>query len=175
VAIQTTGSNKQKSKRPRLTYFFVNDQLHKKLHINRAKDMLTAWNYPRGQRVKLNYTDTLRMHEKAFTTRQVAEMMNRQILAVELAITKGNIPAPQHSYGINEARNKFAYFWREKDIVGLHEYLSNVQRGRPRKDGLVTPWHLPTPRELRAMIHDEAILYVKQGDQFVPTWKAKDF
>jgi hypothetical protein len=175
MALATAKSNRPPRKRRRLNFFFVNDKLHKRLQVNRGKDMLTAWNYPDSKRVQLNYTDTLRHHEKAFTTVQVAEMLNRKRLSLELAILKGDIMMPQFSYALNEDRKKSGYYWREKDIMDAHEYYSNIHRGRPRNDGLITPWNLPTPRELRAMIHDEEVLYIKQGDVFVPTWKAKDF
>jgi hypothetical protein len=70
----------------------------------------------------------------------------------------------------------YQHIWSEKDIMGILDFLSTVHRGRPRKDGEITPGYLPTPRELRAMIHEEGTtLYVKHGDQFIPSWRAKEF
>jgi len=176
MASGTAKNTRKTNQRPRLRkYFFVNGELHQKLHVNRGKDLLTAWNYAKGQRVQLNYTDTLRLHQEAFKTVQVGQMLNRQRLALELAILRGDIHEPQYTYTLDEHRRKHAYYWREEDIMAAHEHFCNVHRGRPRKDGMITPWNLPTPRELRAMIHNEEVLYIKQGDQFVPTWKAKEF
>ena len=87
-------------------------------------------------------------------------------------IKNGDIRRPQASYSLDENRNEHAYFWSEKDIMDLHAYLSSVHFGRPRKDGLVTPKDMPTASELRAMIRQGTVLYVKVGEQFVPTWRA---
>lgn len=163
-----------KVKRPRLKYFFINDKLHKKMYIDRYKDLLMAWNYADGKLVKYNYSDTLRLHEKSFSTLQVCEMLNRGRTAVELAIVRGHIDMPQFTYTIDENRNKLGYRWSEKEIMAALEYFGSVSQGRPRRDGrVVSASDLPTPRELRAMINDEEILYIKQGDQFVPTFRAK--
>lgn len=161
-------------KRPALRYFFLNDELHKKLYINRGKDLINAWNYPQAKRMTYIYSDVIRRSQKAFTTAEVCKMVNRRRTTIENALTRGMIEQPQHTYGLDENRNVYQRMWSEKDIMALLEYLSTVHRGRPRKDGIVVPQALPTPRELRAMIHDEAILYVKSGDKFIPSWRAKE-
>lgn len=167
--------NRRRNKRPILpTYFFLNGDLHRKLHINRGRDLLTAWNYPEGKRVTTSYTATIRRKQTAFTSTEVCKMVNRGRLTIELAMRHGMIERPQFTYGLDENRNFYQYMWREEDIMALHEYLASVHFGRPRKDGQVTPAPMPTPRELRAMINDEELLYVKQGDTYVPTWRAKE-
>lgn len=163
-------------KRPRLKYFFINGKLHKKMYIDRYKNVLMAWNYADGRLAKYNYSDTLELHEKSFTTSQVCKMLNRGRTSIELAIVNGHIEMPQFTYSIDENRNKFGYRWSEKDIMSVLEYLASIHQGRPRRDGRVVPdTNLPTPRELRAIIHDEEILYVKKGDTFVPTFRAKEW
>lgn len=162
-------------KRPRLRYFFLNGQLHKKLTINRGKDMIVTWNYPEGKRMSYVYSDVLRRYQKAFTTPEVCQMLDRNRMTIDRALKAGMIEYPQYTYTLDENRRKFKYMWREEDIMALLDYLSTVHRGRPRLDGEITPQALPTPRELRAMINDESILYVKHGDTFIPSWRAKEF
>lgn len=174
MASETRTKTRARSKRPRLkTHFYLNGQLHKNLHINKGTDVVTCWRYDEGRVVKYNYTDTLKAHRPAFTMKQVGQLINRGRLALELAILDGKIERPQFSYSIDENRNMIQYLWSEEDIFAAHAYFSTVHYGRPRKDGLATPYPIPTLRELRAMIDDEEILYVKDGDTFVPTWKAK--
>lgn len=156
-------------------YFFLNDKLHKRFHINRGQDIITTWSYSDAKRVKYSYTDSLHRHEKAWSTKQVAVLINRNRIAIQLAIGRGDIEEPPYNYTLDEKRRKIGYFWREKDIMAVHAYFAGVHRGRPRKDGLVTNSGLPTPRELRAAMHGEQILYIKQGDQFVPTFRAKEY
>ena len=177
MADEVGDTNPKKNKRPRLPiHFYINDQLHRKLHINRGRDLLITWNYPKGQRVHYTYTDVLKRFERTFSTAEVALMVNRKRLVIDIALRDGMIEKPYKSYSMDENRTPVAYQWREKDIMGLLDYLSTVHRGRPRKDGISIPAFLPTPRELRAMIHQSGeTLYVKGENGFVPTWRAKEW
>ena len=169
--------NGPRTKRPQLKYIFLNGDIHKVVRINRAKDLLVTWNYPKGKKVSYNYTDALKRYETAFSTREVSMMLGRAKLVLERAIIRGDLEKPQFTYGLDEKKNFYQYFWTEKQIMDALEYFSNVHQGRPRKDGQITAARdLPTPREVRAMIHEEAQpLYVKVGDQFIPSWRAKEF
>lgn len=167
---------KKRAKLPKLLYFYYNGDLHKKYHIHRGNDVLTAWNYPKGKMEKYVYSDVRKNGSKAFSTKQVCNMLNRGRTQVEMAIVNGMFPAPQHSYSVDENRNMFAYYWSEQDILNAHEYFSTVHRGRPRKDGLITPQALPTRAELRAMIRQGTVFYVQtESGEFVPTWEAEKF
>jgi len=157
-----------------IRYFFLNQQLHKRLNSNRGKDLLTAWNYPERKKVSYSYTDVVRRHKKAFSTGEVANLLNRSVLTIERAIMRGDIARPQYTYRMGGTKT-YKFYWQEEDIMAAHEYLASVHIGRPRNDGEITNNSLPTPRELRALINDEDVLYIKQGDTFVPTWRAKEF
>lgn len=171
----TGKKNGTRTKRPRLKYFFVNGKLHKKLLINRGADTIVAWNYPDAKRVTYTYSDVLRRMQTAFTTTQVGAMMHRHPRHIKRYVRDGSIDTPQYTYRIDDpTREIFQYMWREENILDLHAYMTTLHRGAPRKDGLTANTDLPNVRELRAIIHDEAVLYVKQGDQFVPTWRARD-
>lgn len=167
---------KRKNKRPKtkpLRYFFYRGDLHKKIHINRPNDTIVAWNYPKGKVERYVYSDVRKNGGQAFYTGEVAKMVNRHPITLRRAMEDGMIREPQQSYGLDEERNPYAYFWSEKDIMELHDYLKTVHYGRPRKDGLTAPLNLPTAAELRAMIRQGTVFYVKEGDKFVPTWKAE--
>lgn len=175
AAAETNGKGSKRRTGRFPLYFFLNGKLHKRFHINRGQDVITTWCYPDSKRIKYTYTDALRRWEKAFSTKEVAALINRNRIAIQLAIGRGDVPEPPYSYTLDENRRKNSYFWREEDIMAAHEYFSSVHRGRPRRDGLVTPQNLPSARELRALIRGETVLYVKQGDQFVPTFRAKEY
>lgn len=169
-------TEKKKRRQKPLTYFFYNGDLHKKVHINRSKDVITAWNYPKGKVAKYVYSDVRKNGEMAFTSKQVGEMVDRTPANIALQISRGNVRTPQHTYGLDENRNFFKYMWCEKDIMDLHAYLSTVHIGRPRKDGEISTRRLPSATELRAMIRQGTVLYVKNEDgEFVPTWQAEKF
>jgi len=150
--------------------------LHTRLHINRGADTIITWCYPLGKRVAYTYSDVKKRKAPAFTTQEVCDMLMRTRRVLQDAITNGDISEPQYTYGLNEHRRKFKYMWSEQNIMEAHAFLSTVHRGRPRKDGKVTPQRLPTARELRAMIRQEHILYVQGDDgEFRPVWRAPDF
>lgn len=166
---------KKKRKTP-LNYFFYKGDLHKKLHINRGADTIMAWNYPKAEARQYSYTDVKKNGEKAFSTQQVGKMLNRAPRVVEREARSGNIRRPQSTYGLTEHRRRHAYYWSEKDVLELHAYYTTVHRGRPRNDGIVIPQKLPTVAELRAMMRQGTVYYVKDADgNFVPTWEAEKF
>jgi hypothetical protein len=150
--------------------------LHKKLHISRPKDEITTWCYPLRKRVTYAYSHVRRYKEPAFTLKQVMAMFGRTSRTpIEMAIINGDIPAPQYAYTLDEVERNTGYYFHERDILALHKLFSQIHYGRPRKDGLITPYPgLPNERELKAMIRQEQIFYVKDGDKFVPTWRAPD-
>lgn len=164
---------KRVSKTP--LYFYINDNLHRRLQINRGANEMTTWCYPLARRITYTYTDAKLRMQPAFRTVEVAAMLMRSKYVLEEAIIEGNIEPPQFTYGL-ESGNKYKYMWAEKDIMAAHAYFSTVHRGRKRKDGLITPQKLPTPLELRSMIRGDTILYVQnEFGEFVPTWKAEEF
>lgn len=167
-------SGRQATKR--LNHFFLNDKLHKKLRILRAADSIETWCYPDSRRVTYTYTDVKKHMQPAYSTKQVAEMLGKNPETIMNALRAGGIEEPAVAYTLTTRKHKYGYRWNEEHIMALHKYLLSIHRGRPRKDGKVTPQKLPTARELRAMIRQETVLYVKQADgSFVPTWQAEDY
>lgn len=164
------------AKKKPLNYFYINGLLHKKLRINRSQDEIITWCYPLGKRVTYTYSQVIRNKEPAFTTQQVCAMIGRGRTAVELALMNGEVEKPQYTYSLSDTeKKKYKHMWSEQDIMSLHDYLSTRHRGRPRNDGLVIPQAMPSKRELRALIRNEEIFYVKDGDEFKPIWRAQDF
>lgn len=154
-------------------YFYLNDQLHKKLKINRGTDQMWTWNYALQKRVVYVYTEVLRKKQRAFTMPEVCFMIKRQRWAIQMAMVRGDIPRPQQSgNGGRTARYRFS----EKDVQAVLDYFATVHRGRPRSDDIVVPQELPTPRELRATMRQEDIVYMKDEEgNMRPVWTAGDF
>lgn len=161
----------------KMKYFYLNGHLHLTLFIDRPGDKINTWCYPLAKRIAYTYSQTKKFRKPAFTTRQVCAMMNRGRVTVEMAIVDGKVTPPQHTYTLDERKRIHKYMWSEESVLELHEYLSSLHRGRPRKDGEIRPASdLPTARELRAIMRQEQIFYVKNKDgSFVPVWKAQDF
>lgn len=176
----TGNSTRERSKPSRvksrkLRYLYLNDELHRVLHINRSTDTVIMWCYPQSKRVAYTYSDVKARMQRAFTSAEVTEMLQRNWAILWRAIKAGDIETPQSTLG-EPGHNRRRYFWSEKDIMAMHKVLSERHRGRPRRDGLIIPQAMPSENELRAMIRHDAILYVKTEDgEFVPTWQAEHF
>jgi len=174
---ERSGKGKRRHK-DRLKYFYLNGDLHRRVHTNRGADLLTAWNYPKHEKVGYSYHEVKRKARRAITTTDAAKILNRTRLTLEWAIINGEIEPPQMTYGTGEGKigDPYKYMWREEDIMAMHAFLCTVHKGRPRLDGLITPYNLPSAQEIRARIKQEVVLYVKndEGD-FIPTWEAEHF
>jgi hypothetical protein len=160
-----------KRSKPTLRYFFLDGDLHKVLSVTRAQDLVVCWNYPKERRVGYIWSDVKRRHEKAFTMQQVGKMLGRHRVTIEKDIIYGNIRRPQRSYTLPGKHPKTHYF-TEKDILDFHDYLLTVNVGRPRADGKITPKDMVSRNELKAMMKNDVMTYVKNDDgEFIPVWR----
>ena len=164
-------SKKKKPKAKPLRYFFYNDELHRRIHISRGDDLITAWNYPQGKTMKYVYSLVKRDGKPAFKTSDVANFLGRSIDNVMKHVREGNVRQPSIMYTMPN-RKFYCYYWSEQDIMDLHAFLKTVHIGRPRADGRVSTGVLPTATELRSMIRQGTVMYVKVGEEFVPTFQA---
>lgn len=154
-------------------FFFFHGDLHKRIHINRPNDTIECYSYGKEQFIKYSFVDVKKNHDKAWTTKEVAQMVNRHPIVLHRAIDAGNIRRPATGYSLTGATKPDAFYWSEQDVMELHDFLLTVHKGRPRKDGRVTPQSMPNARELRAMLRQNLIHYVKtDSGEFVPTWDA---
>ena len=169
-----------KSKRRRssktLRHFYLNDELHKTLKVNRSEDLIFAWNYPQGKRVAYVLSDTRVHMQRAYSVKQVSEIFDRDHLSIRRYITRRNINPPQHTYKIDDPSVVGKYMFSKKDIYALHDFLLTVNRGRPRNDGILNRTNAPSRRELEAILNNDTVLYVKGADgEFTPVWKQPEW
>ena len=164
---------KGKTLSKKVRYFFVNEMLHKTLHVNRSSDIVTAWCYSQKRRTAYSWSETQKGMEKANTITEVANILNRHRMTIDKYIRDGIIRTPERSYKIDGKFDSYGkYFFSEKEVLELHDYCSTVSVGRPRKDGLVNSSGLPTRSEVRSMLKETSTLYIKNDSgEFIPVWK----
>lgn len=166
----------ERGRKQRAKFFYLNGKLHKTIYANRAGDLLIAWSYPDRARVTYILSDAKRLMQKAFDLREVTIMINRSRVHIERLILDGCIKAPQKMYSLDGKFKPGKYKFSEDDVMALHDYLLTVHVGRPRKDGLIKPGPMPSKAELRAMMRNNQVLYVKGKDgEFAPVWKAVEW
>lgn len=170
------GGKKRGSSATRIRYFYLNNRLHKVLRRSRAEDLIVAWDYQEGKRVAYSLADVNKNKQHAYPMSQVVKIIGKHEDTIKLQMYKGNLKYPQQAYSLNGNKTPGKYFWSEDDIRAMHDFFKTVHRGRPRKDGRITPGDMPSRAEIEANIRQDNILYVKNEDgTFVPVWKAPEW
>lgn len=153
----------RKRKAKKLSYFFLNNKIHKVLNYSRAKDELIAWCYPDRKRVLYSYSQVNKNMENAYSTQQVADLLNKHKITIEDYILDGKIKYPQKVYPIgNPESTWFKFMFSESDVIDIHQFI--LESGYSK--------NMPSKNELRALLKHNIILYTKTDTGFVPVWKA---
>jgi len=151
--------------------FFLDEKLYKVLRIDRVNDEILCWDFESRKRVVLSYSYVRDYHEKAYNIHEVSELLNRNAVYLRNLLWNKKIPAVE--FRVIETNRLFGHRWSPKMIMDLWEYFAHQHKGRPRKDGKITPMRLPSKAELKAMLSHEVVLYYKDTNgEFKPTWKA---
>lgn len=170
------GKQKRATKQRRVLYFYLNGDLHRSLHINRADDTIIAFNFREGKRVGYNYSDVRKNRMHAYSISEVAKLINRHVDTLKRHLRSGNIRKPQQAHAIDDKTKLSRYYFTEEDIREIREFFRTVHIGRPRNDGEVTASNIPSKAELEALLKNESVLYIKGKDgEFVPVWKAPEW
>ncbi len=146
-------------------YFFLNNKIHKVIKLSRAKDELIAWCYPDKKRVLYSYSQVKKNMEKAYSTKEVASVLNKHKVTIEDYILAGKIKRPQVVYPIgNPGSRWFKFMFNISDILDLHSFI--LDSGYSSQ--------MPSRTELLAILRHNMILYAKTNDgNFVPVWEAE--
>lgn len=170
------GGKTRRENTTQLRYFYLNGLLHKVLRRSRAEDLLVAWNYSEEKRVAYSLTDVMKNKQHAYPISEVVKIIGKHEDTIKWHLYRGDFKFPQQIYSLNGNKTPGKYFWSEDDIRHMHDFFKTVHRGRPRKDGTITPGDMPSRAELEAMIRQENILYVKNSNgEFVPVWKQPEW
>jgi hypothetical protein len=146
-------------------YFFLNDKLHKVLKSSRSKDELIAWSYPDKKRMLYSYSQVNKYMDNAYSTTQVAALLNKHKVTIEDYILEGKIKAPQKVYSIGNPESKWSkYMFNQSDILDLHQFILDAGHSK----------EVPSKTELMALLKHNMILYTRTEEgNFVPVWKAE--
>jgi hypothetical protein len=169
-------SKNRRQRATRQRYFYLNAKLHKVIKRSRAEDLLIAWDYQLGKRVAYSLADVNKNKQHAYPISEVVKIIGKHEDTIKLHLYRGNLKHPQQSYSLNGNKTPGKYFWSEDDIREMHNFFKTVHRGRPRKDGKITPGEMPSRAELESIMKQENILYFKNNEgEFVPVWKAPEW
>lgn len=163
--------------------FFINKEFHELVNSNRAAGMIRAYNFERNELKSYMMSDYQKFKQQAYTIKHVSLFVGRDVTAIWKAIDRGDVTRPfMLSLKKDAGKGQFAvgrsgiYYFSEDNIYEIRDYFATVHKGRPRADGLVTSYKVPSVEELDALLGKREMIYVKdKSGNFVPIWKRVDF
>ena len=169
-------SRKRKKTVDKVLYFYLDGKLYKTLHRNRAEDIIIVWDYEQKKRVAYSLSDVQKNRKHAYSVPQAAKILNRSSDTIKRHWRAGDINKPLRTYTLDGQYKPHKYFFSEDNIREMQEFFKTVHRGRPRKDGLITPSNIPSMAEVEALMRNEKVLYAKNdAGEFVPVWKQPEW
>lgn len=162
----------QSSIKPSQNIYFLNGELIKVIHSNRANNIGYIYNYHKDKEQSLLLSDLKKHRKRAFTFGNTIKIFSRSRIQFERMINAELIPKPTGATpGGNRQWQKMSYY-SEDDLFKIRDAISNIHVGRPRKDGKITAGkNIPTEKELRSLIGDAIMLYTRTKDgDFIPVW-----
>lgn len=164
--------NWQSTVKPSSSIYFLNGELIKILHSNRANNIGYIYNYNKNIEQSLLLTSLKKHRKRAFTFGNTLKIFKRSRIQFERMIKSGLIPKPTGATaGGNREWQKMSYY-SEDDLFKIRDTMANTHIGRPRKDGKITASkNIPTEKDLRSLLGDAIMLYTRTKDgDYIPVW-----
>lgn len=172
------GNSKGKSQRsfnlaPSKVIFFINGELVRLLHSNRAANVCSLYNFNQSKEQNMLYTDFKKHRKRAYTVANTLRIFKRSRMQLERWIKDGIIPPPVGATPGGVRKFTKLSYYSEDNIFAIRSAISKIHKGRPRKDGRITASKdIPSERDLRSLLGDAIMLYTKTEDgRFIPVWQ----
>jgi hypothetical protein len=162
-----------KKVKPSKAIFFLENNLVRLLHYNRANDICSLYNFNLDKEQTMLYSDFKKHRRRAYSIVNTLRIFKRSRMQMERWIKLGLISPPIGTTPGGERRFQKMSYYSEDDLFTIRSVLATIHKGRPRKDGRITPRRdVPTEKELRSLIGDAIMLYTKTEDgRFIPVWQ----
>jgi hypothetical protein len=173
------------------SFFYLDGVLHLRKRVNRSLNIVYCVRYnhtdyykaslrpealPEDFREDVAYpwSDVKKRQKPAYTMREVAKLVNRNPRTIRNLFSKKKLPKPQIAYG--KSGKGYWQLYSEEDVFAIRDYFAEQHQGRPRRDGMITTWNVPTREQLREQMGHVKMLYVMNEEgQPVPVWLAEEF
>ena len=157
---------------PAKRIFFINNDLVKLIHSNKASNIVEFHNVTKGKTQTMLYSDFKKHRKRAYSVANAARLLNRSRLQFGKYIASGLIPAPIGD-SIDGVRGlQIKSYYSEDHIFEIREIMTGIHHGRPRLDGKISPRNVPTEQDLRSKMGDAIMLYTRTSDgRYIPTWQ----
>lgn len=156
-------------KKPKRKIFFLNNDLVRIYHVNRAAGIVTLYNLTKERKETTSLVEFKKNRKRAYTVVETSRLLNCHEKYITTLIKKGIVPAPMGE--LPGGRRSFHYlsYYSEDAILEARKAMSEIHHGRKRKDGLITNNKVPTEQELKYAMGDGLLIYTKTEDgRFIP-------
>ena len=151
--------------------FFLNGDLVRKYHVNRAGGIITVYNITKDRLESCLIADFKKNRERAFTVKETAILVNRHQKYLPTLMKNGTIPYPTGAQKDGVRGWQIRSYYSESQVKQIRDTLASINVGGRRKDGLVTNNKTPTIQELNRRMGSGILTYTKTEDgQFIPLW-----
>lgn len=153
------------------TLWFLNGDLVKSYHLNRANGIMSVYNITKDQIESCLISDFKKNRERAYSVKKTAELVNRHVKYLPTLMKSGEIPYPMGAQKGGERKWQVRAYYSESQVREIRDILATKSFGRPRKDGLINNNTTPTVQELTRRMGDGILTYTRTEDgRFVPVW-----
>jgi hypothetical protein len=151
--------------------FFLNGNLVRKYHINRANGIMSVYNINEDRIESCLVADFKRNRERAYSVKETAILVNRHQKYLPTLMKKGIIPYPTGAQKGGGREWGVRSYYSESQVREIRDILATFNIGRPRKDGLLNNNMTPTIQELNRRMGSGILTYTRTEDgNFVPLW-----
>lgn len=159
--------------KPSGTIFFLNNDLVRLVHSNKASNICILYNFSQDKTQNMLYTDFKKHRKRAYSIANTLRIFKRSRIQLDRWIKKGIVRPPTGTLKNGERKFTKLSYYSEDDLFTIRQQLATIHKGRPRKDGYITASKdIPTEKELRSLIGDAIMLYTKTEDgRFIPVWQ----
>lgn len=147
-------------------WFFLNGELYKLIATNRAYNQLKAFNFAEQKPKMLILSEAKKYRKPAFDVSQVGQILNRSPRTIYYYIENGFFTPSGKSAMMGGAKNS-KWWFSDDDVLELRGIIFENSLNAK------APIPLPSREETLAMVRTKKMLYVQEGDQFVPVWRAE--
>lgn len=160
--------------KPSTRVYFLNNDLVRIVHINKSDNIITVYNTNQDKTQTMLLSDFKKHRKRAYRTKDCATLLSLSAVQLNRHIRSGFVHPPKTPTLGGERKFHHLSYYSEDDLFILRDSLSQVHRGRPRKDGRITNYGIPTERELRSRLGDAMMLYAKnKSGEFIPVWEER--
>lgn len=151
--------------------WFLNGDLVRVHHINRANGIMSVYNIIKDQIESCLISDFKKNRERAYTVGQTADLVNRHKKYLPSLMFREVIPYPTGSQKGGDRGWQVRSYYSESQVRAIRDILATYHMGRPREDRLITNNITPSPQELTRRMGDGILTYTRTEDgRFIPIW-----